>query len=58
MKRALALSRIWYLAAIAITACVIALASWLISVTHAPAGQFLFGVAQCSTSWSHGQCTW
>ncbi|MGO9483470.1 MAG: hypothetical protein ACLPX9_02635 [Rhodomicrobium sp.] len=54
----LMISRAWYLAAILITAGVIALASYLISITHAPVADFLYGVAQCSTSWSHGQCPW
>jgi hypothetical protein len=58
VKMALIYSRAWYLAAAAITAGVIALASWLISITHTPVAQFLSGVAQCSTAWSHGQCPW
>lgn len=58
MKLALTISRLWYVAAFLITAAVIALASLLISLTHAPVADFLFGVAQCSTSWSHGQCPW
>jgi hypothetical protein len=57
-KRALIVSRVWYLAAAAITIGVIALASLLISLTHAPVAKFLFGIAQCSTVWSHGQCAW
>ena len=58
VKLALMYSRAWYLAGVAITAGVIALASWLISITHTPVAQFLSGVAQCSTAWSHGQCPW
>ena len=58
VKMALIYSRAWYLAAAAITAGVIALASWLISITHTPVAQFLSGVAHCSTAWSHGQCPW
>ncbi len=58
VKMALIYSRAWYVAAAAITAGVIALASWLISITHTPVAQFLSGVAHCSTAWSHGQCPW
>ncbi len=57
-KRAIIISRVWYLAAAAITIGVIALANLIVSLTHAPVAKFLFGVAQCSTVWSHGQCVW
>jgi len=58
VKLTLIFSRMWYLAGAAVTACVIAGASWLIWYTHAPVAQFLSNVAQCATSWSHGQCAW
>ena len=58
VKLALAISRVWYLPAAAITVGFIALVSLLISLTHAPVANFLFGVAQCSTAWTHGQCPW
>jgi hypothetical protein len=58
IKMALHLSRAWYLAGAAITVSLIALVNWLLSVTHTPAAKFLWGVAQCSTAWSHGQCSW
>ncbi len=58
VKLALAISRVWYLPAAAITVGFIALVSFIISLTHAPVANFLFGVAQCSTAWGHGQCPW
>ena len=58
VKRALVISRLWYLPAIAVTASFIALVSLIISLTHTPVANFLFGVAQCSTAWGHGQCPW
>jgi len=58
VKLTLIFSRIWYLVAAAITAGIIASAGWLIWYTHAPVAQFLSNVAQCATSWSHGQCAW
>ena len=58
MKTALVLSRGWYLAGAALAVGLIALANWLASITHTPVAQFLSGLAQCSTAWSHGQCSW
>ena len=58
VKLALVISRVWYVPAVAITIGVIALASWLISITHTPVAHFLSSVAHCSTYWSHGQCGW
>ena len=37
---------------------VIAGASALVYVTHAPVAQFLADTALCATSWSHGKCAW
>ncbi len=51
-------SRVWYLVAAVITVGFVAGASWVIWYTHAPVAQFLSDVAQCATSWSHGQCVW
>lgn len=58
VKLTLIFSRVWYLVAAAITVGFIAGASWVIWYTHAPVAQFLSDVAQCATSWSHGQCAW
>ena len=56
VKITLILSRIWYVVAIGVTAGLIAGASALIYVTHAPVAQFLRDVALCATAWSHGKC--
>jgi hypothetical protein len=56
VKITLILSRIWYVAAIGVTAGVVAGASALIYVTHAPVALFLGDVALCATAWSHGKC--
>jgi hypothetical protein len=58
VKLTLIFARAWYLAAAALTVCLIAAASALIYVTHAPVAQFLSHVAFCATSWSQGQCVW
>ncbi len=58
VKLTLIFSRMWYFVAAAVTVGFIACASWLIWYTHAPVAGFLFNVAQCATSWSHGQCAW
>jgi hypothetical protein len=58
VKLAIIFSRIWYLAGGAITAGLIAAASAVIYVTHAPVALFLSNVAHCATSWSHGHCIW
>lgn len=58
VKLTLIFSRLWYFVAAGITVWVIAAASWLIWYTHAPFAAFLSDVAQCATSWSHGQCAW
>ncbi len=58
VKLTLIFSRVWYLVAAAITVGFVAGASWLIWYTHAPVAEFLSDVAQCATSWSHGQCAW
>jgi len=58
VKLTLIFSRIWYLIAGALTVGMIAGASALIYLTHAPVAQFLSHVAFCSTSWSRGQCPW
>ena len=58
VKITLILSRIWYVVAAGLTASLIAGASALIYVTHAPVAQFLGDVALCATSWSHGKCVW
>ncbi len=56
VKITLILSRVWYVVAISLTVSLIAGASALIYVTHAPVAQFLRDVALCATAWSHGQC--
>jgi hypothetical protein len=56
VKITLILSRVWYVVAIGLTVSLIAGASALIYVTHAPVAQFLGDVALCATSWSHGKC--
>jgi hypothetical protein len=58
VKLTLIFSRIWYLISGVVTAGVIAGASALITLTHAPVAQFLTNVALCATVWSHGQCAW
>jgi hypothetical protein len=58
VKITLILSRIWYGVAAGLTAGLIAGASALIYVTHAPVAQFLCDVALCATAWSHGKCAW
>ncbi len=58
VKLTLIFSRIWYPIAAAITAGMIASASWLIWYTHAPVAAFLSNAALCATAWSHGQCAW
>jgi hypothetical protein len=58
VKITLIFSRLWYLVAAGLTAGVIAGASALVYVTHAPVAQFLANVALCATSWSHGKCEW
>lgn len=58
VKLTLIFSRVWYLVALAITLGVIAAASGLIYLFHAPVAQFLSNVAFCATSWSHGKCVW
>ena len=58
VKITLILSRIWYLVAAGFTVSLIAGASALIYVTHAPVAEFLSDVALCATSWSHGKCPW
>jgi len=58
VKITLILSRIWYGVAAGLTAGLIAGASALIYVTHAPVAQFLGDVALCATAWSHGKCAW
>lgn len=58
VKLTLILSWIWYFVAGAITVGLIAGASALIYLTHAPVAEFLSNVAHCATSWSHGQCAW
>ena len=52
MKITLILSRIWYLAAAGLTVSLIAGASALIYITHAPVARFLGDVALCATAWS------
>jgi hypothetical protein len=58
VKLTLIFARIWYLAGAAVTATLIASASALITITHAPVAKFLSAVAYCTTAWSHGQCPW
>ncbi len=58
IKITLILSRMWYFVAAGFTASLIAGASALIYVTHAPVAQFLGDVALCATAWSHGKCGW
>jgi len=58
VKLTLIFSRVWYLVAAAITIGLIAGASAVIYLTHAPVALFLSNVANCATSWSHGQCVW
>jgi hypothetical protein len=58
VRIALIFSRMWYFVAAVATLGVIAGASALIHVTHAPVAQFLSNVALCATSWSHGKCAW
>lgn len=58
IKITLIISRMWYLVATAFTVSLIAGASALIYVSHAPVAQFLGNVALCATSWSHGKCAW
>ena len=52
VKITLILSRIWYVVAAGLTASLIAGASALIYITHAPVAQFLGDVAFCATAWS------
>ncbi len=56
VKITLILSRVWYVVAAGLTASLIAGASTLIYVTHAPVANFLAEVAICATAWSHGKC--
>jgi len=56
VKITLILSRIWYFVSAGLTASLIAGASALVYVTHAPVAQFLGDVALCATAWSHGRC--
>jgi hypothetical protein len=58
VKLTLIFSRIWYLVAAGITVIIIAGASAIIYLTHAPVAEFLSHVAMCATAWSHGQCVW
>jgi hypothetical protein len=58
VKLTIIFSRVWYLVAAFVTATLIASASALIYLTHAPVALFLSNVANCATSWSHGQCAW
>jgi hypothetical protein len=58
VKITLIISRAWYLVSASATVCIIAGASALIYLTHAPVAHFLANVALCTTSWSHGKCEW
>ncbi|WP_127077954.1 hypothetical protein [Rhodomicrobium lacus] len=58
VKITLILARLWYLVAAAATVAVITGTGALLSLTHAPVGQFLSNAALCATSWSHGKCGW
>ncbi len=58
VKLTLIISRMWYIVAACVTFGVIAGASALVYVAHAPVAQFLADTALCATSWSHGKCAW
>ncbi len=54
--RAVYLARLWYLPALAVSLTVYVAVWTVFYLSQIPVAEFLYAVALCSTSWSHGQC--
>lgn len=54
--RAVYLTRLWYIPAFMVTLGVYGIVWMLFYFSHIPAAKFLYTLALCSTSWSHGNC--